>query len=94
MRNSGQKLIYMLWGVITVLVVGGGIIAFMLLHKADELDQTNNQLTGSNSSLREQLRQAKASPTPRPTPTPDYSASATPTPSPAATATPKPPTSR
>jgi hypothetical protein len=90
MRDSKQKLIYLLWTVIGVLVVGGIIIGFMLVNKTNELSDTNNELTGNNASLREQLRQAKASPTPSPTATPDYSESATPTPVTSPSATPEP----
>jgi len=90
MRSSNRNLIYLLWTVIAVLVVGGSIIGFMLIHKADELSGTNNDLTGDNASLREQLRQAKATPSPSPSPTPDYSASAAPTPSASPSPTPTP----
>ena len=86
MRDPNRKVIYMLWTVITILIIGGGVIGYMLYHKADELTQTNEELNGNNLSLREQLRQAKASPSPSATPIP----TATPTPSPTASATPSP----
>lgn len=88
MRDSNRKVIVLLWTVIAVLVVGGGIIGFMLVHKADELSDSNNDLNGNNLSLREQLRQAKASPSPSVEPLP-VAGNPTPTPSPSPTASPK-----
>ncbi|HVQ44239.1 MAG TPA: hypothetical protein VMT30_04715 [Candidatus Saccharimonadia bacterium] len=86
MRDSSHKLIYLLWTVIAVLIIGAGIGAFLLLRHASDLDNTNAELSGSNDSLRRQLEQAKASPTPTATP----EATATPSPSPSPTATPVP----
>jgi hypothetical protein len=81
MRDSNRKLIYLLWTVIAALIVGGGIVGFMLIHKADDLGTTNDALNGDVSSLREQLRQAKASVSPTVTPAATTSTpSATPTP--------------
>ncbi len=74
----------LLWVVVAVLVVGGGIAIFMLMHKVDNLQTQNDTLSGDNDSLLRQITQLKASPTPLPTP--DNSA-ATPIPTP--TATPK-----
>jgi len=79
----------MLWTVIVVLIIGGSIIGFMLIHKADELSSSNNELSGNNTSLREQLRQAKASPSPSVDPLP-VANQASPTPSATPTPTPTP----
>jgi outer membrane murein-binding lipoprotein Lpp len=87
-----RKLVFLLWTVIVVLVVGGVIGGFLLAHKVDELSQDNFDLNGSNDSLRNQLKQAKASPTPSDAPvvSPSESPSASPSATPAATATPTP----
>jgi hypothetical protein len=86
MRDPNRKVIYMLWVVIAVLIIGAGIGGFLLVHKADELSQTNTELIGDNDSLRAQLRNAQTSPSPSVEPTASPSAS----PSPAVSATPTP----
>jgi Tfp pilus assembly protein PilN len=82
---ENRKLIYLLWSVIGVLVLGVLVGGFLLIHHADEVDQTNTFLTGDNLSLKNQVKQLKATPSPTPTPT------ATPlaTPEPSAAPTPK-----
>jgi hypothetical protein len=91
---ENRKLIFMLWIVIAILVLGGGIGGYLLVRHANDIDQTNSELTGNNDSLKRQLQQAKATPTPSPTPsalaTPEPTASPSPTVTPKATASPKP----
>jgi hypothetical protein len=97
MRDPNRKVIYMLWTVIAVLIIGGAVVGYLLVHKADELSTTNAELNGNVGSLREQLRQAKqtgATPSPTtsasPTPSPTLKSSASPTPSPTTSAKPQP----
>jgi hypothetical protein len=84
--ESNRKLIYMLWAVIAVLIIGTAIGGYMLVRYANDVDQANSELNSSNESLRRQLQEAKATPTPAPTP----SALATPEPSPTPTLKPTP----
>jgi hypothetical protein len=64
----------------------------MLIHKADDLSQSNNDLSGENASLHNQVTQLQASDSasPSPTATPSPTSSATPyiTPSPSSSASP------
>src|SRR3954471_12009994 len=97
--KSQTKLISLLWTVILILVVGGGIVVFMLVRHASDLDAANALLTGNNDSLRRQLVEAKATPAPTvaplPTPnqaTPAPTAKVKATPTPKATAAPAAPT--
>ncbi len=89
-----RKLLYFLWAVIAILVIGGGIGGYFLVRHANDLDQANTELMGNNDSLKRQLEEAKATPAPTPTPVATPAPSPTPTPgatiSPKATATPKP----
>lgn len=83
----------MQWVVIAVLVIGGGIATYMLVHKTDDYkDQVDSQ-QGSLSSLRKQVDELRhPTPTP-PDPLPEATANgpagATPTPTPTPAATPK-----
>jgi hypothetical protein len=94
MRDSSRKLVFMQWIVISMLIAGASVGGYMLIHKADDLSQTNDQLTSDNASLRRQLDEAQASASPSPTASPSPSASpsaspsTTPTPSPTASAKP------
>lgn len=80
----------LLWAVIAVLVVGALTGGALLANKVNQLGQDNEELTGSNASLREQLRQAKTSPRTSTIPSPSPSAAPTPTTSPKASALPTP----
>ncbi len=92
MKDSSRKIIALLWTVIAVLVIGGAIGGYLLFNHANNLDQTNSELSGNNDSLKRQLEQVKArlaatpAPTPSPLPTPGPTATpkavATPTPAP------------
>jgi cell division septum initiation protein DivIVA len=73
-----------------VLVIGGAIGGFLLAHKLDQLNQDNSDLTGSNDSLRAQLREAQATPSPTTSPSPSASVTPAPSTSPAVSATPTP----
>jgi len=88
--ESNRKVIYMLWAVITVLIVGSAIGGYLLVRHANDVDQTNLELTNSNDSLRRQLEKAQATPSPTPTASPLATPEPSPTPTPAATPTPKP----
>jgi hypothetical protein len=85
--NSNRKLIFLLWLVITVLIIGSAVGGYLLVRHTSDLDQANSDLSGANDSLRRQLQEAKAAPTPTPVPPP--LATPEPTPTPKATATPK-----
>jgi len=85
--DSNRKVIYLLWVVITFLIAGTAIGGYLLVRHANDVDEVNVELTGSNDSLKRQLEQAKATPSPTPTPTPLATPEPTPTPSP--TPTPK-----
>ncbi len=88
MIDSNRNVVVMLWIVVAVLVLGGGAIGYLLLNKTDQLTQTNDELNGNVSSLREQLRQAKLSPSPSVTPSPTTSPTTTPSITPSPTASP------
>jgi cytoskeletal protein RodZ len=77
MRNS-RKLVVLLWSVIAVLVIGGGIAGYLLAHKVDQLTLDNSDLVDSNASLRRQLHELQASASPSPSPSPSPSATSTP----------------
>jgi hypothetical protein len=74
MNESGNKLIYLLWSVIAVLIVGAVLGGFVLIRHVHDVDQTNSRLMGDNDSLKRQVREAKATPTPTPTPVPAHAA--------------------
>jgi hypothetical protein len=86
MNRQEQKLTFLLWIVIAVLVLGGGVALYMLVHKADDLQSQNDVLTGDNDSLKRQIVQLK-SPTPTVTPDPGPSPTPTDTPTPVPTPT-------
>jgi flagellar basal body-associated protein FliL len=90
MRDSSRKVIVLLWIVIAVLVIGGGIGGYLLFNHANSLDQTNTELSGNNDSLKRQLDQAKAQLAATPTPSPVATPTPTPTPKAAVTPTPTP----
>ena len=91
--KSDSKVIALLWTVIIILLIGGGVGVTMLVRHASDVDTTNTQLTGDNDSLRRQLKEAKTTPTPTvaplPTPAPTPVPTVAPTVAPKATATPK-----
>jgi hypothetical protein len=87
--NSNRKLIYLLWLVITVLIIGGAVGGYLLVRHTSDLDQANSDLGNANDSLRRQLQEAKATPSPTPVSSPLATPEPTPTPTPKATATPK-----
>lgn len=94
MKEPNRKVVIMQWIVIAVLVVGGAVGAYLMVHKLSDLQDTNTTLNGENDDLHNQLNQAQQA-TPSPTPSPSPSASATPSPTPtpavpAATHTPTP----
>ncbi|HEX3081826.1 MAG TPA: hypothetical protein VHQ86_01090 [Candidatus Saccharimonadia bacterium] len=79
--DQNRKLVYLLWTVITVLIIGAGVGAFLLLRHTNSVDDANAQLNSDNSFLRRQLKEAQATPSPSPTPTPLATPEPTPTPS-------------
>ena len=91
--KSDSKVIALLWTVIIILLIGGGVGVTMLVRHASDVDTTNTHLTGDNDSLRRQLKEAKTTPTPTvaplPTPAPTPVPTVAPTAAPKATATPK-----
>jgi Tfp pilus assembly protein PilN len=87
-RDSNRKIIYLQWVVIVVLIVGAAVGGYMVIHKADDLQQSNDELGNSNSSLRQQLLEARQSPEPSDTPSPSSSVSPSPSASPSPTASP------
>lgn len=93
MKDSYQKLVFLLWTVIAVVFIGAAIGGYLLTNKTNQLQTSNDELNGNVTSLRDQLRQAKASPPPTSAPLPDASGkpttTPTPTPSPTASAQPK-----
>ena len=93
MLTPSLKLVYMLWSVIAVLLIGFLVGGFLLLRHSGDIDEANTQLNGDNASLRRQLQEAKAAPTPVPTTppasTPAAAANPTPTPSVVPTVAPK-----
>jgi len=99
-KDPNRKLIILLWIVVAVLVAGSAVGGIMLVHKTDDLNDTNSSLSDDNAHLRNQLQQAQtqASASPSPslapdaTPEPSASPSVTPVPNPAsASATPQAP---
>lgn len=88
--QQSRKLIYLLWSVIVVLVLGFAVGGFIVVRHANQLDQANFELTGSNESLRRQLEQAKVTPTPSSSPSPSPSASPSPGASPSPSPSPQP----
>ncbi len=83
----------MQWFVIAVLVIGGGIAVYMLINKNNELQTQTQNAQGNMDSLKNQLKEAKASPTISVTPLPEAKGNlASPTPTPKANATPTPKT--
>jgi hypothetical protein len=69
-QDSDRNLTYMLWTVVGVLLVGGAITSFMLMHHADDLSQANNVLVADNHNLARQLAVSKAQPSPTPSQSP------------------------
>ena len=70
MDNSGNKLVYLLWAVIAVLIIGSAAGGFFLVRHANDVDQSNTQLMGNNDSLKRQVQELKATPVPTSAPTP------------------------
>src|SRR4051812_13216331 len=85
--NSNRKLVYLLWLVIAVLIVGTAVGGYLLVRHTNDVDQANEELTNSNASPRRQLQEPRATPSPTPPPPPRPLATPEPTPSP--TPTPK-----
>ena len=85
-----RKVVYMQWVVIAVLVIGGAVGGYLMMHKLGSLQDDNNTIASERDDLRAQLNQAQsaASASPSPSATP----SAKPTPSPSATPTTAPAT--
>ena len=69
MKNPYRNLIYLLWCVIAVLIIGAGTGGYILVRHASDVDQTNANLTGDNDSLKRQVQQARAAALATPTPT-------------------------
>lgn len=91
MKDSNRKIVIMQWVVIAVLVIGGGIGAYLLINKTNQLETDQATQQGNLDSLQNQLKEAKTSPTPTTTPLPEASNNVgTPTPTPKATVTPTP----
>lgn len=76
----------MQWVVIAVLIIGGSVGLFLLVHKVNDLSDANNTMSGDQASLRNQVRQYRAQ-IPSPTPTPVITLTPT---TPPQTATPTP----
>jgi len=94
MRDPNRKVVFLLWTVIAVLVIGAATGGFLLVRKMDDLTQTNSDLSDSNDSLQRQLQDAKSatpspSPSPSASPSPTASASPSPTVKPSPSASPK-----
>ena len=87
MGDSSNKLIYLLWSVIGVLLIGAGLGVFILLRHAGAVDKSNTQLMGDNDSLKRQVQEARAA-IPSPTATPIVSTPAAPAAAAARTPTP------
>ncbi|HUD10911.1 MAG TPA: hypothetical protein VMS08_00750 [Candidatus Saccharimonadia bacterium] len=68
MKDDNPKLIFLLWSVIAVLMVGVVIGGFLLVKKDDDLTTTNTNMQGDVESMQSQLKQAKAT---QPTPSAD-----------------------
>jgi uncharacterized membrane protein YdfJ with MMPL/SSD domain len=81
---NDRRLAKFLWIVIAVILAAAAIGGFLMYRHASDLEQSNQNLTGDNQSLRRQLDQSKTTPTPTPTPEP------TPAPTESPSATPKP----
>lgn len=95
---QSQNIVRLQWIVIAVLVVGGLAVFVMLMTKTDQYKTERDSQTGNITSLREQLRQSKATPKPEtqalpeavgngpsatsPTPTPVVKTTPTPIPTP------------
>jgi hypothetical protein len=89
---TNRSVIYLLWTVIASLIIGGVIAGYIVVHRADELNQSNTDLTNTNATLHRQLDEAQAklaSPSPSPSASPTASPSASPSTTPTPTATPK-----
>ncbi len=82
MNNPDHKLIYLLWTVIGVLIIGAAVGGFLLVRHANEVDEANLLLTGNNISLKTQVKQLKETPSPTPTATPLATPEPSPTPTP------------
>jgi Tfp pilus assembly protein PilN len=78
MNNSDNKLVYLLWGVIAVLIIGSTAGGFFLIRHASVTDQANANLMGDNDSLKRQIQQLKATPAPTSEPAPIATPAATP----------------
>ena len=91
MTAHKTHLLQLQWAVIAVLVVGGGIAFVMLMHKTDQYKAQRDANTGNVASLREQVKQARATPSPTSEALPEAVANgpsaATPTPNPTPTPT-------
>lgn len=86
MRESATKIVILQWAVIVVLIVGAAVGTSILLHKVNDLSDTNQNLLGDQDSLRRQVQQYRAQiPSPTITPQPTLlptTPPATPTPAP------------
>ncbi len=69
MKDPYRNLVFLLWCVIAVLIIGAGAGGYVLVRHASDLDQTNASLVGDNDSLKRQVQQARAALAATPTPT-------------------------
>jgi len=76
----------MQWVVISVLVIGGAVGGYLMVHKLSSLQDDNNTIASERDDLRAQLNQVQSAATT--SPSPSATPSATPSPSPSATPVP------
>jgi ABC-type Na+ efflux pump permease subunit len=87
MSASDRKLIYLLWTVIAVLVIGFIIGGLIVMKHMGDIEQTKINVGGDNASLKRQVQQLKAAASATPSGTPLATPEPTATP---ATSTPTP----
>ena len=61
---QSRNIVRLQWTVITVLVVGGTAAFVLLMNKTDQYKTERDSQNGNITSLREQVRQAHATPKP------------------------------
>lgn len=96
MPAQNRNIVRLQWIVITVLAVGGTAAFVLLMNKTDQYKAERDSQDGNITSLREQVRQAKATPKPSVEALPEAvgngPAATAPTPTPTRTPTPTPTT--